>query len=37
MAVGRDHVELIEIDDDHRLMRSLATILRHVESWFELG
>ena len=36
-TVGRDHVELIELDDDHRLMRSLVTILRHVESWFELG
>ena len=35
-AAGHDHVERVELDDDHRVMRSLATIVRHVETWFGL-
>ena len=36
-AAAHDDVELIELDDDHRLLRSLATIQAHVEAWFELS
>ncbi len=35
-AAAHADVELIELDDDHRLMRSLATILANVEAWFGL-
>lgn len=35
-AEDQEGVDLVELDDDHRLMASLATILAHVEAWFEL-
>jgi pimeloyl-ACP methyl ester carboxylesterase len=36
-ADGQADVTLFELDDDHRLLGSLAAIAEHAEAWFELA